>query len=185
MLGEIPDAQEVARQRKVEGLEALEGGRKLESVLALLELTLQTADPLPGLGDILRREPDVTVRRLLEVLADPSGGSLEARAAVATLVQLRAAAGPRQHVLMSFESGHRERLGETRQAADLLARALAANPFLTVAYKDLGDLFFRQRDMQGAWLCWEAARRIAPDHPVLKSVDQLEADLARAHPEYF
>ncbi len=184
ILGELPDAEEVAKQRRAEGLLALEGGRNLESVLTLMELGLQTADPVPGLGDVLGRESDVTVRRLLDVLSEPAGGSFDARAAVATLVQLREAAGPRRHVLMSFESSHRERLGETKAAAELLSKALAVNPFLTVVYNDLGDLFLRQRDMKSAWLCWEAARRIAPRHPALESVYELEAKLALDHGEY-
>ncbi len=33
--------------------------------------------------------------------------------------------------------------------------------------------------------CWEAARRIAPKHRLLKDVTAMEEMLASAHPEYF
>jgi hypothetical protein len=185
ILGERPDVEEVSERSRKEALAALEEGRALEALLILLELTLQTGDPLPGLGDVVHAEADVTVRRLLEVLKPGTGGPPEARASVDTLLQLREAAGPRQHVLMSFESGIRAGLGETNEAIELLGKVLSVNPFLTAVYKDMGDLQLQRGDTRTAWLCWEAARAIAPDHPVLQLVAEFEARLARAHPEYF
>ena len=36
-----------------------------------------------------------------------------------------------------------------------------------------------------AWRCYETARRIAPEHSMLKGVNETEARLLREHPEFF
>jgi tetratricopeptide (TPR) repeat protein len=185
IVGESPDADEVTRRRKAEAREAMEGGRQLEFALSLFELTLQTADPLPDLGAFLGYEPDVNVVRLLGMLNAASADDTGKREAINTLVDLRELAGKHRHVLLAFEAAQRAYLGERTKAIELFAEVLAVNPFLTVAYIDLGNCFFSSFDTETAWLCWDAARRIAPHHPVLQQIDQLEAGLAKAHPEYF
>lgn len=185
LLGAVPDAQEVKARRMAEAKQSAEGGRILECVLTLLELTLETGVSLPELGNVLRHEPDPHVRQLREALGRQPGSQEEARAVLATLLELRKAAGQRAHVVMTFEAALHRGLGEAPRARELLHQALEANPFLAGAYKDLGDLYVRDFKMQEAWGCWEAARRIAPDLGMLKDVRALEDMLAAEHPEYF
>jgi hypothetical protein len=122
---------------------------------------------------------------LVELLRNAPQSEAEARSQAAAFVELRAAAGSRAHVLKTFESGSRRALGETAAAHQLMIEALEANPFLAVAYKDVGDLFLQEYDMRRAWRCWEAARKIAPRHPTLSACAALEQRLSDEHPEYF
>jgi hypothetical protein len=39
--------------------------------------------------------------------------------------------------------------------------------------------------MAEAWACLDAARRIAPNHPMLKPADDMERALRAKNPEYF
>jgi hypothetical protein len=74
---------------------------------------------------------------------------------------------------------------EIQESRGLLIEALEVNPFLAVAYKDVGDIYLGEYDGRRAWRCWEAARRIAPNHEAVKQVDKLEEMLANEHPDYF
>jgi hypothetical protein len=183
-LGEVPDPEEVLARRKAEALAALEAGRLLECALTLLELTLETEAVPPDLGGFLRQTPDAQVRRLLAAMSPPQSEA-ESRARIATFLELREPAGPRAHVLMTFESGCRLGLGEDAAAFELLVAALQVNPFLALAYKDAGDRCAREYDMRRAWACWEAARKIAPGHSSLEAIAELEKMLAAEHPDYF
>ncbi|OJT18996.1 hypothetical protein BO221_36360 [Archangium sp. Cb G35] len=185
MSGAVPDSQEVMARRIKEAGHSVDDGRILESVLTLLELHLEAGVSLPGMGESLQRETDPHVRQLRDALGRRPGSKEEARIVLASLLGLRKAAGQRAHVLMTFEAAHHRALGEPEQARELLLQALEVNPFLTGAYKDLGDLYVRDYKPREAWLCWEAARRIAPAHKLLEDVRAMEEMLAAEHPEYF
>lgn len=185
MLGAVPDSQEVKARRFAEATQSAERGHILESVLTILELALETGMQLPELGNALQNESDPHVSQLRNALGRRPGSKEEARAMLAALLELRKAAGQRAHVVMTFEAATHRALGEYQQARELLLHALEVNPFLTGAYKDLGDVYVREYETSEAWRCWEAARRIAPEHGLLQDVRALEEMLAAEHPEYF
>ncbi|WP_147468210.1 hypothetical protein [Corallococcus interemptor] len=184
-LGAAPDGASVREQRKREAEASVAAGRMLESVLAFFELKLQTDELMPGLGEAVQAIPDADVRRFREALSRPPNDKATASAMAPGLVALRAAAGRHAHVLKSFEAGARRALGEAPAARQLLLEVIQANPFFTGAYKDLGDLCVADWDMGAAWVCWDAARNIAPRHSLLQDVSGMEAMLAAEHPEYF
>ncbi|QDE70357.1 hypothetical protein BHS07_27775 [Myxococcus xanthus] len=183
-LGAAPDSAQVRERRQMEAKESVDAGRMLDSVLAFFELTLQTGEAVPGLGEAIQSTPDADMRRFWEVMLRSSDNAAASTMA-ATLVELRAAAGPHAHVLKSFESGARRTLNEPQEAHALLLEVIEANPFFTWAYTELGDICVADWDMGAAWLCWDAARNIAPGHHLLKDVSALEEMLAAKHPEYF
>jgi hypothetical protein len=108
-----------------------------------------------------------------------------AEKAIAALAAARARAGEEARILAVFEANHHLALGRAPQAAELLAGALRANPYLAGAWKDLGDLLFRQWEPGAAWTCWDAGRRIAPRFANLEAIGQFEQRLLRDLPEYF
>lgn len=71
------------------------------------------------------------------------------------------------------------------RAKEALGRALAANPRLVGAYKTLGDLFMSSCQAARAWRCWDLARSLSLDHPVLNDVFELEERLGKECPAYF
>ena len=89
------------------------------------------------------------------------------------------------HVLDVFRANARAGAGDAGGAIDLFRKAIAANPYLAGAYKDLGGIFHGQYETPAAWDCWDAGRRIAPDHPMLADIDKLEQHLVRTYPAFF
>jgi hypothetical protein len=76
-------------------------------------------------------------------------------------------------------------LGEIVTARRLFTEVLASHPFLTGAYKDLGDALLLGYDTSRARRCWDIGRRIASQFRTLSLVDQFEKELEAEHPEYF
>lgn len=76
-------------------------------------------------------------------------------------------------------------LNQLSAAKPMFVSVLRSNPWLAGAYKDLGDLLFRQFDMGRAWRSWDAGRHIAPQLGIFSPVTQFEKNLQQQHPEYF
>jgi hypothetical protein len=75
--------------------------------------------------------------------------------------------------------------GQGKQGDELLLAALRADPYIAGAWHDLADRYYRTFRMEEAWSCMDAARRIAPSHPMLKSIEGLEQALRTRNPGYF
>jgi tetratricopeptide (TPR) repeat protein len=186
LVADPPDPSQVREQRLAEVKECLAAGRSVEAALALCELGLEIAIPPEALGPTMRRAADAHVGTLMNAICQAETVRGEAaRPLLATFASFRQAAGRRAHVLNTFESLCHVVLGEPEQAIERLLAALAVNPFLVGAYKDLGDLFMRAYEMRRAWTCWEAARRFSPQHKMLTQIAELEKTLATEHPEFF
>jgi tetratricopeptide (TPR) repeat protein len=168
-----------------EAASLLRSGEGLGGLLAFSELTLETGAALPPeLAGAMNSCTDPRIKLLWAALAPPWHTETDRRA-LSALDKLRTEAPSRHHVLCAFEANVRARLGEANVAKELLGRAIAANPRLTGAYKDLGDVYLQTWDIERAWHCWDIARTIAPFHPVLKGVEAFEQALLREHFEYF
>jgi hypothetical protein len=165
----------------------LRSGNALEGLLSFFELTLETGVAMPSeMAAQLKANTDDRVKLLLGTLGAtncPDKDVLDL--GIRALTELEPAAMSRRHVLWAFEANFRASRGDPKGAKARLLQAIQANPRLTGAYKDLGDLFLGAFDASRAWRCWEIARSIAPDHPVLRAVTAGEARLANDHPEYF
>lgn len=167
---------------------ALQEKRGLDVFLALTEFSIQNGKPLSGLdkdqvGALVKTDPNL--RDLLSSLKPPAN---EKAAVEATETLHRLAAHAEEsgrHVLKLFEANNLSAAGDVQAAEKLFVDALATNPSLTGAWKDLGDLHFRRFDMKGAWICWDLARTISPEHEMLKPVNDFESRLMKDHPEYF
>lgn len=181
------DHAAVRARRLAEAQQALAAGRPVEAVLTICELGLENDAPKQELEEAMRSvvsEPAAPLLALISQLG-AKRGEAEAKSGLAALVGFRQAAGRRAHVLNTFEAVCHSALGQVDEARARLLEALKVNPFLVGAYKDLGDLEQREYAMRRAWTCWEAARRLAPRHPMLNEVEALEKLLERTHPEFF
>jgi hypothetical protein len=69
--------------------------------------------------------------------------------------------------------------------ADHLLAALAINPYLLGAWGDLGWVYYKSWRFDKAWACWDAARRINPQHPQLLQITQMESQARSYTPNYF
>jgi hypothetical protein len=181
---------EAADARVMAATDALRSGRGFDGTLSFFELTLESGTAMPPeFAQALNASSDGAVRYLLTAIGEGSrpgpGSADKRRLALQTYEELAPLAKAKAHVLWAFEAGVRVALGEEDLAKQLLLRAIARNPRLTAAYKDLGDLYLQAFDTHRAWRSWEVARSIAPNHPVMRSIDEFEQRLLRSHPEYF
>lgn len=78
-------------------------------------------------------------------------------------------------------------LGRDEAAAELFANAIRGNPYLSGAYKDFGDYFYRQFDTWSAWTLYDMARNLpgAGETPMAGAVDPVEQKLASDFPRFF
>ena len=89
------------------------------------------------------------------------------------------------YVLNVFMANYLSMTGQYKVSQSLILKALTENPFLTMAYNDLGDKYFRAYDMNNAWASWDHLRRLSLDPSVKERVNTLEKDLKENHPAYF
>lgn len=109
----------------------------------------------------------------------------EPEAALGRLDALPAAELEFAHVLDLLRASAYDALGRTDLALARFDDALEADPYLAGGYCDLGRLHFRSERMPLAWLAWDAARALRPEHPSAAPVDALEASLVQRFPAFF
>lgn len=177
-----------ARRITTAAVEARAAGKPLETALALLEYNLQVgpgdppADP-PFDRDSLAADPDV--KALLGALNPSSEAGSRENSATLKRLRGRASSAAGRAVIQAFEARNRSVIGERAEAERLYQDALTAQPLLTAVWRDLGDSFWHHQETACAWLCYESAERIAPEHPALDEPRRLGRQLMGAYPEYF
>jgi hypothetical protein len=102
------------------------------------------------------------------------------------LASLRALAPAHAEVLEIFEGNMRLGMaGQGKQGEELLLAAARSDPYLTGAWHDLAEYYYRSFQMQEAWGCMDVARRIAPNNPMAKSFNDVEQSLRTKNTAYF
>ncbi|MCA9777685.1 MAG: hypothetical protein KC800_13245 [Candidatus Eremiobacteraeota bacterium] len=99
--------------------------------------------------------------------------------------ELKSAAGCRAHVLTIFQASHLLEAGKLPDAQAKYLEALQANPTITGAWKDLGEVSYGMFEAELAWQCWDLARKLAPNHGMLEQVDAFEKTLEERYPGFF
>jgi hypothetical protein len=160
-------------------------GRYLDALLANNEAALSSGHPdgawLQSAGATLKQDPSVA--KLVAALAnhDPA----QEAAAADTFAALRSVATEHSQLLELFEGNARLALRPPSAGEQLLLDALRKDPYIVGVWHDLADYYYRSFRMTEAWACMDAARRIAPDHPMVKPFNDLEHALRARNPEFF
>lgn len=159
--------------------------RYLDAMLTYLEYTLATGEQMPKQFNSQREliVNDIDVKTFLPSISPKS--KEEAQKAVKTLVALRNRSKDRKHILKIFEANIRSSLGMQKESMQLFHDVLSGNPYITGAWKDLGELYFRSYNSRGAWRCWDTARKLNPKHHLLASITKFENRLKNDNPEFF
>lgn len=89
------------------------------------------------------------------------------------------------HMLDLQRANLLERTGHPREAIEHYFTVLRANPYHAGALHDLGMLYLRSYDHSKAWLCWDAARRLYPNHPMMSDVIRIEQEVLKNQPDFF
>lgn len=166
---------------------ALADGHIFDAVLANMVAMLSTGDQNDATAWAAAHRDVISVDANVQSL----GRSLEpkdaasAKLAATTLAKLKQSAGPHAYVINTWESNVSLGLGEWGKAVDQMLTALAADPFITGAWIDLGNYYYGAYRADAAWACWDEARALRPTHYMLKVVDDIERKLRTDHPEFF
>jgi Flp pilus assembly protein TadD len=128
-------------------------------------------------------ESDESVRALKASLTPRDQAS--AQTALQTLAELRKQPGAAQYVLDVSQGNTLIYLHQGQNGADQLLEALAVNPYLLGAWHDLGAFYYQTFRTDKAWACWDAARKVNPQHPQLLPIRQMENRIRTYMPEFF
>lgn len=161
-------------------------GRLLDAILA--EFTRSNVAGIEDnqwLAQVLNRvRTDPDARALASALSPTDATQLPK--AIETLVALRGRTNsPYAYILDVFTANHHLAMRKPADAQRLLLGALAANPYLTGAWFDLGKVYYLTFRTEEAWTCWDTARALVPDHAVGRDISQLERKMLADHPEFF
>jgi hypothetical protein len=160
-------------------------GHHLDALLLAVEDSLSTGNQriktvFPNIEQV-RADPNV--QRFLQSQQVTNKESAQKAAEEMHALRDRVHEGVR--VLKIHEANHLTAAGKPSDARQLFIEVLEENPCITGAWKDLGDLFYRDYDAETAWQCWDAGRHLVPDQPQFTPVRDFERQLAQDHPEFF
>ena len=158
--------------------EARKAGRPEDAGLLLIECGLQTGDSVTDELRDLRSDAEAGPRleRLFGVL-----GIRDCAKQLAGIDALDRAAFSRPHVLDVLRANALAASNRMDEAVQAMLGALGEDPWLTGAWKDLGDFYYARFDTERTWLAWEAGRRAAPGHPMWGPVREFEDRLRKAY----
>lgn len=169
-------------QRIEAAREALAAGRLLAALLATFAHTFATTDMASDTVKAINARASwwTPTRRLMKRLMASGGASAP------TFDGFRKHGGSYTHVLDVFAGEDLLRRGEPAEAARRIAAALVVDPGLASAWVSLGETYAAALEFGAAWDCFERAKCLCADHPVVKAkVIALERGLRGRHPQFF
>jgi hypothetical protein len=182
LYGEIPGPALTFEDYRKSSLEALAKKRYLDAMLVQFEGNIAVARvDKQAIRDVNEAgKDDPGLKALLAGLEED-----DPKEALRLFDSIDATSLTRGYVLDIFRANSTAQSGNASEAIDLFRKALAANPRLTGVYKDLGGVLFGMYETFPAWDCWDAGRKIAPNHPMLRDVRDLEERLMKTYPRFF
>lgn len=182
---EKPDLRKHAESLLVAAEKDYKQQRYLDSMLSYIEYTLETGEAMPQSYQPKKQQitADKYVKQMLQNLSPKN--KQEAEAAVKVLAELKKHSQERKHVLGIFEGNIYGNLGNSDKPEALLMQALRKNPLIIGVYKDLGDIYHNSYHADLAWLCWDFARDLVPDHRLLTGITAYEKKLELNFPGFF
>jgi hypothetical protein len=158
--------------------EARTAGRFEDAALLLIECGLQTGDAATDEVRDLRSDDAARprVERVLGIIGNHDPAKL-----LEGIAALDRASFGRPHLLDVFRANALASANRLADAQAAMLEALAKSPWLTGAWKDLGDMYYARFDTERTWLAWEAGRRAAPDHPMWSPIREFEDRLRKEY----
>lgn len=165
---------------------AIAQGQVLDAELSNMALLIMNGDGA-SLAPWLAQHRDA-------ILKDDAARSLSAnlqprdeagvQSALQVLTELKKQPGNSAYMLDVF-AGNILLPRDGKAGSEHLLAALKANPYLLGAWKDLGGYYYQTYRMDKAWACWDAARRVNPQHSMLLRITEIEKQLRTTFPEFF
>jgi tetratricopeptide (TPR) repeat protein len=162
-------------------------GQVLDAVLTNMSILIMSGDGAsiaPWLAQnrdaIQSNESAHSLSGILEP-RDPAS----AQKSLQILSELHSRSGSAGYMLDVFQGNILLGLRDGKAGAEHLLAALSVNPYLLGAWKDLGGHYYQSFQTDKAWTCWDAARRVNPQHPMLLRINEIERQLRTTFPEFF
>jgi hypothetical protein len=165
--------------------EAIADGRALDGVLTLMEFYLQSGVNVTTELARHRQAIGADARCKQFFAAMQQGDKAACERSVEALRVMDRQGLTKAHVLDIHLANALTSLGKTDDAEKLFFSVLQANPLIAGVWHDLGQLYHGGYEMPMAWLCWDNARRLYPEHPMLAGITNLERRLEQDFPEFF
>lgn len=187
-----------------EAVSALEAGKKMTAALSILELTVmydleKQKNVVDQIKQVMQAAgQDKNVQQVLAAVTTTPKNATEYAAIRRILMETGVQQAPeKDYLLAMFAANHfisinnkqashsQQDLQNRKKAILTLKRAITQNPWLTGAYVDLGNIYFKDYEVFKAWSYWNYARHLMPDHALLATVDQMEQKARRDFGEFF
>lgn len=166
---------------------AMAQGQVLDAVLTNMSILIMSGEGASVAPWLAQHRDAIQSNELAHSLS----GNLEprdqagAQKSLQILNELHNQSGSAGYVLDVFQGNILLSSGDPKAGAAHLIAALSANPYLLGAWKDLGGFYYQSYQTDKAWTCWDAARRVNPQHPMLLRITEMERQLRAAFPEFF
>ncbi len=153
-------------------LAANEAGRYGDAMLLLIEGSLSTGAPMTEEIRELTSTPEQ--RAVIDPLMRAIGGPMSSLESLDAVDRSRLS---RPAILDVFRANALRALGRHDEARDLMLATLETAPWITMAYKDLGDIHYSRFRTMHAWTAWDLGRAIAPEHGCWRQLSGYEKQL--------
>ena len=166
--------------------DAIAQGPVLDAVLSNMALLIMSGDGA-SLTPWLAQHRDAILKddaaRSLSANLQPRDEA-GAQSALQVLTDLKKQSGNAGYMLDVF-AGNILLSHDGKAGSEHLLAALKVNPYLLGAWKDVGGYYYQTYQTDKAWACWDAARRVNPQHAMLLRITEIEKQLRTAFPEFF
>ena len=164
---------------------AINEGNYLDAVLATSEYSLQSGDPM--INEHRKIVPYVETDRQLALFVNGMHfvQSKETAKKAVKFFDAIKIEGLKKGYIIDIMKASAKMEFDALTAKDLFIKTLKKNPYITGVWKNLGDLFQESYNMETAWECWDIARSLYPQHPMLEWINKYEKWLLSEYPEFF
>lgn len=175
----LPVKEKIFEQAK----KMIDESRPVDAFLTMMEYGLTTSDQAIAenkvILDVAKKDP-IVIKIAQNIVPDSEESAKAALKELSSIDQSKLEKG---YLIEIFKADIEDQL-EMDASADFV-KALEKNPFITGAYKDLGDNFFGQGDFMNAWSCYEMFRKIHAKHLFIKDIEESEGVLEKTFPECY
>lgn len=200
---DIKNGQQAVLDRAVKSAEQKKFLPAILSFLSYSNLGLDPSNPFPK--EFYKFKADMAndndVRKVFYAL-NPDNFAKNPQAMIAMLSELEKKGGEDIEMLLVFKANHllsstkfttesetskeyAARSKKTSEAMELFNRALSKNPLLAGAWIDLGKIFHKSFRTFEAYQCYNIAKKLSPNHGMLKPIYEVEKKFELQYPEFF
>ncbi len=164
---------------------SVQKGDHFDAFLAALELTLQRDVDASELLRSLAR-PAMEDPRMEQFMAALGAQTEEeVRASMPTYAALRSADSPHTRILKVLEANLAASLADATTARRLFVEYLLEQPHSAGPLRDFGQLLMASYQHPDGFRCFDAARRVDPDHDLVKHIGEWEQGLRERNPDFY